>query len=127
MIVTLEVFSGRPNPRWRLEQEEKDEFLLLLRDLRRINGREFLDELRRKRWGEPPTLGYRGFLLEPLADGAAFKWITVIHDYAFVTDRRDCQEVVCDPDYVLENWLIERSKEQATPELLERIIEERRL
>ena len=49
--VEVDVFSGRPNPRWTLGADRARELLDLLRDLEPAERRE------------PPGLGYRGFLL----------------------------------------------------------------
>jgi hypothetical protein len=49
--VELDVFSGRPNPRWTLAARRAEELGQLLRDL------EPADRL------DPPGLGYRGFVL----------------------------------------------------------------
>ena len=50
--VELDVFSGRPNPRWVLQAEERDSLLELVRSLREAGG------------PMPATgLGYRGFIL----------------------------------------------------------------
>jgi len=59
VTVELDVFSGRPNPTWSLEQPERDVLLQLLR-ARNAEARA--------RW-EPPGLGYRGFVLHIASDG----------------------------------------------------------
>ena len=51
MLVELEVFSGRPNPRWELDERRS-------LSLRRLQDR--LKESQHPR-PEPPPLGYRGF------------------------------------------------------------------
>lgn len=52
MEVELDLFSGRPNPRWELNAEEAATLADRLRDLPRgLRG------------GEPPSLGYRGFVV----------------------------------------------------------------
>ena len=52
MVVELDVFSGRPNPRWELDDRASQE-------LRQLQGR--LTKARETP-PEPPGLGYRGFL-----------------------------------------------------------------
>lgn len=51
MLVELDVFSGRPNPRWRLDERNHREFLKLQGRLSPASAA--LD---------PPALGYRGFV-----------------------------------------------------------------
>jgi hypothetical protein len=51
MLVELDVFSGRPNPRWELDETRS-------RKLRQLQSR--LKATSRAR-AEPPALGYRGF------------------------------------------------------------------
>ena len=52
MIVELDVFSGRPNPRWQLDEAGAAELSDLHHHL----------EVAAARPTEPPGLGYRGFL-----------------------------------------------------------------
>jgi hypothetical protein len=51
MLVELDIFSGRPNPRWQLDERTSRELRELLRRLRRSVGPAI----------EPAGLGYRGF------------------------------------------------------------------
>jgi len=59
--ITVDVFSGRPNPAIELEGPEADEALERLRPVRR---------LREDDGGLPPepTLGYRGLIIEQIGD-----------------------------------------------------------
>jgi hypothetical protein len=52
MLVELDVFSGRPNPRWELDEPA-------IRQLRQLEGRLTAS---REPAPEPPGLGYRGFV-----------------------------------------------------------------
>ena len=52
MLVELDVFSGRPNPRWELDEERT-------RELRQLESRLIPA---RQAAPEPPGLGYRGFV-----------------------------------------------------------------
>jgi hypothetical protein len=54
--VELDVFSGRPNPRWTLSTDRVKELEERLQGLEQTEGRE------------PPGLGYRGFLLRGRGD-----------------------------------------------------------
>jgi hypothetical protein len=53
MVVEIDMFSGRPNPRWRLSEAETDRLTGLLRTLEPADGPP----------PSPPGLGYRGFRL----------------------------------------------------------------
>ena len=84
MIVELDVFSGRPNPRWHLDEDQAAEVAELLRRLAPApTGRV-----------EPPALGYRGFLYS--LEGATWRaWAgfviaddRVLMDPARSTERR---------------------------------------
>lgn len=52
MLVELDVFSGRPNPRWELDEQRSQELRQLERRLTPA----------RQAAPEPPGLGYRGFV-----------------------------------------------------------------
>ncbi|MEB3318913.1 MAG: hypothetical protein VKO39_12345 [Cyanobacteriota bacterium] len=52
MVVELDVFSGRPNPRWQLSQAETIDVEAALRDLPRTDASP-----------SEPGLGYRGLIL----------------------------------------------------------------
>jgi len=52
MLVELDVFSGRPNPRWELDEQRFQELRQL--ESRLIPARQAAPE--------PPGLGYRGFV-----------------------------------------------------------------
>ena len=53
MSVTLDTFSGNPNPTWKLSKQEQEEFLRKLDRLRKINKIQKFD-----------GLGYRGMIIE---------------------------------------------------------------
>jgi hypothetical protein len=61
MIVELDIFSGRPNPRWELDERAAD----ALRDL--VSRLEVTSTT----LPEPPGLGYRGFVVAD--DGEKFR------------------------------------------------------
>lgn len=52
MVVELDAFSGRPNPRWQLPESDAAEFTRLIADLQPSLGAPP---------PRPPGLGYRGF------------------------------------------------------------------
>lgn len=100
--VELDIFSGRPNPRWTFGGDRAREFL----EARRAT------EPAEKR--EPPDLGYRGFVIRT-ADGAhirAFDGVlTVAGERQEATSYRDSSGV--------EGRLLVYAREQGLGELLD--------
>ena len=99
MLVVLDIFSGRPNPRWELRSDEESHLHDLLSNLR---PRPETDAL-------PQRLGYRGFILSSdKCERAGEKpvHLVVFHDAVVGTE---CNRQVCleDPDRTLEHWLLE--------------------
>jgi hypothetical protein len=86
--VELDVFSGRPNPKWTLEPRLEAE----LRD--KLNS---LPSDPRGHFPEPPGLGYRGFFLK-----AGNESIRVFGGAVKTGD-----EIKKDPARALEKWLME--------------------
>ena len=94
LSVELDVFSGRPNPRWRLTAAEADEFSALLAQLE--PGPAPRDD---------PGLGYRGLLVYAAAGDAP----TSVGN-GVVRDGRTGR-VLADPDRRLERWLLDRARD----------------
>lgn len=88
MLVELDVFSGRPNPRWELDEDTRQE-------LHRLQSR--LTPTRQAP-AEPPGLGYRGFLYSD-ATGR-------VHAYrGYVKTARG---VLSDPSFSIERFVLEQ-------------------
>jgi hypothetical protein len=85
MFVELDVFSGRPNPRWELDEERSEE-------LRRLEARL---APARQAAPEPPGLGYRGFVYAG-ADGQ----VRAYRGYV-----KTPQAVLADPSFTVEHYL----------------------
>lgn len=88
LLVELDVFSGRPNPRWELDEQSSQQ-------LGRLQGR--LTSTRQAP-PEPPGLGYRGFVY---SDGSG--QVRVYRGYV-----RTVREVLGDPTFSVENFLLDR-------------------
>jgi hypothetical protein len=85
MFVELDVFSGRPNPRWELDEQRTQELRQLVRRL--TPAREAAPE--------PPGLGYRGFVYSD-AGGQ----VRVYRGYV-----RTPRTVLADPSFSVEKYL----------------------
>jgi hypothetical protein len=107
--VELDVFSGRPNPAWRLDTAREVEF---------VNRLRALPPARREVSGLP-GLGYRGVLVrssrmgEPRFNMRVYKGI--------VQDAGGDRE---DPGRELERWLLKTGSALLDPSLMQMINEE---
>ena len=88
MLVELDVFSGRPNPRWELDEQSSQQLVQLERRL--TSTREAAPE--------PPGLGYRGFVYS-----AASGQVRAYRGYL-----RTPREVLADPTFSVEKFLLDR-------------------
>ena len=88
MLVELDVFSGRPNPRWELDEVRSQE-------LRQLQSRL---KPSRQAHVEPPALGYRGFLY-PDVTGR----VRAYHGYV-----KTARAVLADPAFSIERYLLDQ-------------------
>lgn len=100
--VTLDVFSGLPNPRWRVSGEAAAELA------RRLAA---LPAATPARVAEPPGLGYRGFLVADAAGGEALR----LYRGAVAGGG----EARPDPGRELERWLLESAGAEVAPAVRE--------
>ena len=100
MLVELDIFSGRPNPRWELDEQSRDELERLQAGLDPANERP----------AEPPGLGYRGFSYS-VASG---------HCRAFHGHVQCPGGLLADPSSSIERFLLDRLPTEFAP-LRERI------
>src|SRR4029450_7496868 len=85
-LVELDVFSGRPNPRWELDEQRSQELRQLERRL--IPARQTAPE--------PPGLGYRGFVY---SDGSG--QVRAYRGYV-----KTPRTVLADPSLSVEKYLL---------------------
>jgi hypothetical protein len=88
VLVELDVFSGRPNPRWQLDEPGAEGL------------RQILSQLATTATGppEPPGLGYRGFVFtDETGRTLAYKGHVIRPD-----------GVLADPSFSVERFLLER-------------------
>lgn len=87
MLVELDVFSGRPNPRWQLSEREVSELTRLTNPLAPTA----------RPAPTPPGLGYRGFRLQ--GSSSAPSW-------AYGGFVQTPQGLLNDPDHRIERYLL---------------------
>lgn len=95
MRVELDVFSGRPNPRWRLDARSS-------RELRQLEDRLTAST---SAPADPPALGYRGF---SYADAAGRR--RAYHGYV-----RTPRAVMADPLFSIERFLLDQLPAEFAP------------
>lgn len=105
--VELDIFSGRPNPTWKLSGEETSQLLGLLGNLQSTEARR-----------PEPGLGYRGFVV-------SFRDSTV-RIYGGTVERSvgGSSESFADEDRALERWLLKASGSRLSPDLYEIVARE---
>lgn len=93
--VELDIFSGRPNPHWTLNERDSQELLRRLQHLSPTNA------------GEPSgNLGYRGVILSnPEGAIAGFEWI-VCSNGLVIGYKGDSSQKFIDANRNLERWLV---------------------
>lgn len=92
--VELDVFSGRPNPRWSLGSQEETELFERMSSLPAGGGS--FDDL--------PSLGYRGLRLH-IITGNREHTVRVGHGLVQIDD-----DLKADPSSGLERWLLETAR-----------------
>jgi hypothetical protein len=101
--IELDVFSGRPNPTWNLNDEQSREFLIRFGALKKYRTNRKLYE----------GLGYRGFTVTGFQD---YDRVT-IWDGLVQTNRATEREKLIDEAGRLERFLLETSKGQIDGDL----------
>ncbi|MGV2389532.1 MAG UNVERIFIED_CONTAM: hypothetical protein LVR29_18605 [Microcystis novacekii LVE1205-3] len=111
--VELDIFSGRPNPHWTLNERDSQELLQRLQLFVPTNA------------GEPSgNLGYRGVILSnPEGAIAGFEWI-VCSDGLVVGYKGDSSEKFIDANRNLERWLVQTGKTTSGPDILRSLRQE---
>jgi hypothetical protein len=102
--VEVDLYSGRPNPRFSLDAETEAELLRRLTALSPSGSRAVLRE----------GLGYRGLRIAGQA-AAPFSQIVVSAGVVVLYDRAGGERQFADPGRILERWLIEHSATHLAP------------
>jgi hypothetical protein len=88
LLIELDVFSGRPNPRWELDEPSAEALRQLVRRLAAATDRP----------PEPPGLGYRGFVItDATGRSRAYKGYVI-----------KSEVVLADPSSSVERFLLDR-------------------
>lgn len=106
--VTLDIFSGRPNPQWTLAAEEIAP-LLPGPGAQPIAGAD-----------EPPGLGYRGFLITYVSAETGVPVQYRAYAGAVTIGSKGEQRILAD-DKGLELWLLEDARQRGYGDLLESV------
>jgi hypothetical protein len=109
MNVILDIFSGRPNPRWELSHEQTSQFLKKIMKLK--NKENFHAE------SSKTELGYRGFIVEEENFAQKGRRFYVYNGIVNVSENNSSY-ALDDKEYSIERWLLETS-----PNYLGEIIE----
>lgn len=104
--VEIDLFSGRPNPRWRMGATESSHFLSLLSQLPAVAGGRL-----------PEALGYRGMIISSAVGPVAGYDRVICYRGLVFGQRGEAVEAFADHDRALERWLAERAGSQLDPDL----------
>jgi hypothetical protein len=114
MQVEVDVYSGRPNPRWDLSAQQAGEFLKMVRALPKAEHDSALNE----------GLGYRGLKVTGSAlSQEGYKEIVISNGIVAVREESGSQQLT-DKDRALERWLLQTGKGKLEEELYKYLSEE---
>jgi hypothetical protein len=106
MKVTLDIFSGRPNPSWPMRPEDEKELARRLAGLRRA---------RQVPSGE--NLGYRGFVISNQPGESGMQTEVRVFEGVVTIKGNPGTSMFLDTNH-LEKWLAEQAREQGLASLL---------
>jgi hypothetical protein len=109
MHVTLDIFSGRPNPTWELSQEQTSQFL---KKILKLKTKENLHVN-----SSNSELGYRGFIIEETNFEQKLRRFYVYNGIVNVVENNSSYALE-DKEYSIERWLL-----QTSPKYLDEIVE----
>lgn len=107
--VEVDLFSGQPNPKWEMSQEQADHFYQMLQQRSTIVQAELFD-----------GLGYRGFIIEtaPAPESGGRMLVSVQGGIIKVVESTGQQIIYYeDTNQELEKWLFEQSQQYLDQEL----------
>ena len=97
--VTLDVFSGRPNPTWPLTKEQSILFLNNISEIKPTteNMQNYPEKI----------LGYRGFIVDEKGDKDLPLKRFEIYNGAIKVFSNNVSYILKDKDFQIENWLLQ--------------------
>ena len=98
--VTLNIFSGRPNPQWELSQGQTAQFLKKILKLKTKENFHFDSS--------NDQLGYRGLIIEEANFGQILRRFYISNGTVNVTENKSSY-ILEDKEYSIEKWLLETS------------------
>lgn len=99
MNVMLDIFSGRPNPSWKLSQEQSSEFL------KKISKLTTKENFRAD--SSKYELGYRGFIVEEEANFAQKSRKFEVYNGIVNVVENESSYALEDKGYSIETWLLQ--------------------
>lgn len=117
--VTIEIYSGLPNPILHLDQAELDEIKTLLKSTSKVTKKVATDTV------QPSILGYRGLLFENRANVSELPaFMCIYRNNINVSENKN---EVLEDDEALETFLLEKALEKGviSQEVFDRIDSER--
>ena len=105
MEVEVDLYSGRPNPRFRLAPAAAAELMRRIAALPPLPGPAAVSE----------RLGYRGFRIEADEDEPSFTEMVVSNGVVVVRDRSGAERFLADPNRSVERWLAETGAPMLDP------------
>lgn len=106
MEIEVDIFSGRPNPRWTVTCEEAEEFLSLFQALPAASSAADIDD----------GLGYSGLIITEPGNRSRYDEIRVAQGRVVARDDDQLRQFL-DPGRKLEQWLLQTGQGQIDPEL----------
>lgn len=100
MNIEVRIFSGRPNPTWRLSQQESLEFIRMLKKVNKSNVKVLPKD----------DLGYQGFfVIREQHDPGSFREVWIKGNIVLL--KKDIRKIAyLDDNRRLERWLLASAK-----------------
>ncbi len=116
MHVTLDIFSGRPNPRWELSQEQTSQFLKQILKLK--NKENFHAD------SSKDDLGYRGFIAEEENFEQKIRRFSVYNGIVNVVENNNSSYQLEDKEHSIERWLLQTAPKDLGEQIIEYVKQE---
>ena len=115
MHVILDIFSGQPNPRWELSQEQTSQFL---KKIMKLQTKENYHADSSKN-----ELGYRGFIVEEANFAQKLRRFYIYNGIVNVIENNSSYALE-DKEYSIERWLLQTAPNDLGEEVIEYVRQE---